>query len=83
MSDYLERGPTDCWFWQKSPKDAPNIKAKMACNNPMCCNPRHIVSTVNDDDVIEELRGTASQMGLKVDKRWGSQRLIDEIQKAE
>lgn len=40
---FIERGKTDCWLWQSDPDDAPNKDALMACRNPLCCNPRHIV----------------------------------------
>ncbi len=45
MSDekIIERGPTDCWPWIGTPTEAPNKDAKMACRNPLCCNPRHVV----------------------------------------
>ena len=39
---YIKRGPTDCWPWV-SDGPAPNAEKKMACVNPLCCNPRHIV----------------------------------------
>jgi hypothetical protein len=83
MNDYLEKGPTDCWIWQKEPAEAPNAKAKMACENPMCCNPRHVVEIAQEEDMIDELRERAKGMGIKVDKRWGADRLIEEMQKVE
>jgi len=67
MSKYLKKGHSDCWPWLGSADTAPNKDAKMACDNPMCCNPRHVVEgggevpensdslpTVGEDDGIEE-----------------------------
>jgi hypothetical protein len=44
MSEFIEKGPTDCWPWQGDPDEAPSKEHKMACDNSLCCNPRHIVA---------------------------------------
>ena len=54
MSDFIKRGQTDCWPWQKNPEDAPNKNAKMACNNPMCNNPRHITKETDHKETDPE-----------------------------
>jgi hypothetical protein len=46
MPSFIERGPSDCWPWQDNPEAAPNKANKMACNNPICCNPRHVVGKI-------------------------------------
>ena len=43
MSNFIERGKTDCWPFMGATDDAPNAGNKMACDNPKCCNPRHVV----------------------------------------
>lgn len=32
---------------------------------------------------VDELRGIAEKLGIKIDRRWGEKRLIEEIQQAE
>ena len=81
--NYIERGPTDCWTWLGDPDEAPNKDARMACMNPLCCNPRHVVEQVEvitqDLPPVRALRKRLEIEGIKVDKRWGRNRLLDEI----
>lgn len=40
---YHKKGPSDCWLFKGARDEAPNRTSKMACDNPVCCNPRHVV----------------------------------------
>jgi len=84
--NYQERGTTDCWLWMLAEEDAPNVKSKMACNNPLCCNPRHVVQSDNVVEIkpnpTEALQKRAEDMGIKVDKRWSIDTLKDKISEA-
>lgn len=97
MTDYIERGPTDCWLWQKDPKEAPNKSALMACRNPLCCNPRHVVKIEKgvpnviwlvhagieegDKDALEAYARDHLDIELDKRKKFGS--LLETVQKAE
>ena len=62
--------------WQ----DAPIVHPK----NPNVKNVKNVSRETSETEVDEELeilRNEASEMGLKVDKRWSKQRLKDEILK--
>jgi hypothetical protein len=61
MDDYMEKGPTDCWPWNGTPEDAPFTNNKMACRNPVCCNPRHIVSAL-----VEEQKEPEKNLEIEV-----------------
>jgi hypothetical protein len=91
MSNYIKKGRTDCWPWMGDAENAPNAKSKMACVNPLCCNPRHVVepgeSAENESEsaeaveTIESLREKCKELDIPVDKRWGIKMLNEVIQK--
>lgn len=87
--NWIEKGPTDCWPWIGSADEAPNKNNKMACDNQLCCNQRHVVKQVPPKEPAEEkseldaLREKAASLGIKVDKRWKEDRLQQEIEAAQ
>lgn len=60
---YLQQGPTDCWPWSGHHDEAPNKNSKMACRNPLCCNPRHFVSK-GDESIEMEPDETVPDLGV-------------------
>ena len=63
---FIKRGPTDCWNWIGPADEAPNRNMKMACVNPNCCNPRHVVGdneiVIPDDEPEESSTTTVNSM---------------------
>jgi len=66
--------------------DLPDAEAVKYCANglasPVADKDADVEKAVVDDD-LEELRAQAKDAGVKVDKRWGADRLRDEIAAAE
>lgn len=67
--DFIKRGKSDCWPWQHAPALAPNKDAKMACDNPKCCNPRHVVKVASvektEDEMKAEIKADLDARGIK------------------
>ena len=90
MATFLKKGRTNCWPWLGSADEAPNRKSKMACDNPNCCNPRHVVESSGKDvesdespqETVDSLRQACKDAGIPFDKRWGIERLTEVIEEA-
>ena len=67
---YMKKGPTDCWKWKGDPKTAPNKDKLMACRNPLCCNPDHIVKDKAGNELpnVESPENKAKKVSAKTGK---------------
>lgn len=90
--NYIERGRTECWLWSLTADTAPNRDSKMACDNPVCCNPRHVVSsnkvadgpTVPPDEAEKNaLRATLDKRGVKYHNFAGAAKLRELVKQTE